>query len=66
MIGGKIRELRKEKSFTQEDLAKLLGIGRATLASYETNKRYVPLQMLPIIAQFFGVSIDFLFGLADG
>lgn len=37
--GEKIRELRKAKGLTQEELAQKIGIKRGTLAQYETGKR---------------------------
>ena len=65
MIGEKIKELREEKELSQEDLAKKLNISRPALSLYETSKRQVPNHLIPQIANFFGVSIDFLFGLED-
>jgi len=65
MIGKKLKELRIEENLSQEKLAKELNIGRATLSQYETDKRQVPNELLPKIAKFFGVTIDYLFGLED-
>ena len=65
MIGEKIKELRAEKSLTQEQLAKELQISRSALSLYEIDVRDVPNALLPVISKFFGVSIDYLFGLKD-
>lgn len=64
-IGEKIRELRDEKSWTQNELAQKLQVSRSALALYETGKRQVPNDLLLKIAKLFAVSMDFLFGLED-
>lgn len=58
----RIRKLREEKGLTQEELAKILGISRATLASWETGRREPDFETTSKIAEFFGVSIDYLLG----
>ena len=65
IIGKKIKELRIEKGLSQEQLAKKLNISRSALALYETAKRQVPNELLPEIASFFNVTIDYIFGLED-
>jgi len=65
IIGKKLKELRAEKNLSQEALAKQLNISRSALALYETSKRQVPNELLPKIAKFFEVTIDYLFGLED-
>lgn len=38
MTGQEIKENRKAKGLTQEDLAKLIGVSRVTIARWETDK----------------------------
>ena len=38
-IGGKIRQYRKEKNLTQEELGKMIGTKKATISNYETGYR---------------------------
>ncbi|GAW91322.1 helix-turn-helix domain-containing protein [Calderihabitans maritimus] len=64
-LGKKIKFLRTEKGLTQEELAKALGIARATLASWEINRREPDYSMLQKIADFFDVTVDFLLGRTD-
>ena len=59
---NKIKELRKEKKITQDKLAKDLKIARSTLAMYEINKSEPDQATLIKIADFFGVSVDYLLG----
>lgn len=61
-LGKRIALLRNKKNITQEHLANALGIARATIAMYETDKREPDNTNLKKIADFFGVSIDYLLG----
>ena len=38
MTGAEIKKRREEKGLTQEDLAKLIGVSRVTVARWETDK----------------------------
>ena len=63
-LGEKIKRLRNK--LTQEELAAILGVDRSTLASWEVNRREPDIATLRRIADFFGVSIDWLVGHAAG
>ncbi|MCR2806437.1 helix-turn-helix domain-containing protein [Paenibacillus soyae] len=60
--GKRIAELRKKRGMNQETLAGLLGITRASLSHYETNRREPDYALLSRIADFFHVSLDYLIG----
>jgi transcriptional regulator with XRE-family HTH domain len=62
MYGGRIRQLRKEKGMTLRELSKALGIPFTTLGNYEREDREPSLETFQTIADFFGVSIDYLIG----
>jgi transcriptional regulator with XRE-family HTH domain len=47
---------------TQEELAKKLNISRASLSHYEKNRREPDYETLQKIADYFQVSIDYMFG----
>jgi len=64
-VGERIIKLRKELKLTQGELAKKLGIPQTTLSNYETGSRELGNEMLVKIADFFSVSIDYLFGLTE-
>lgn len=49
----------------QEQLARLLGVDRITISSYESNMRQPSLDTLSRIADVFGVSTDYLLGRTD-
>jgi len=59
-IGAKIRELRKEKGITQEELAKIADISRVTLGKLERGQvGAVSVKRLDVILDFLGYEIEF-------
>lgn len=59
----RLKELRSRKKLSQEDLSIAVNIPRATIAGYESGARSLPReQRLKDIANFFGVSIDYMMG----
>lgn len=61
-LGQKIRELRRRDGRKQEDLATALGVTCQAVSRWEANGGYPDMEMVPAIANYFGVSIDELFG----
>ena len=61
-IGDKLKELRKAMGLTQEGLASTLGLSRVNYTRYETNKARPDFETLVLIADFFDISLDELFG----
>ena len=61
----RIRILRKERGITQKEAAAGLGIGYRAYQCYELDQRYPDIHGLVNIAEFFGVSLDYLVGLTD-
>jgi transcriptional regulator with XRE-family HTH domain len=60
-IGMQIAKLRKENNMTQDELAKKLDVSAQAVSKWE-NGGAPDLELLPRIADYFGVSIDHLFG----
>ena len=58
---NKIKDLRKEKSITQDDLALAVGVTRQTIISLENGKYNASLQLAYKIAKYFGVAIEDIF-----
>ena len=56
------KQLRKEKGYTQEKIAEVLGVTGQTISRWELGMCYPDIELLPSIANYFGVSIDQLFG----
>ncbi len=57
-IGEQIKTLRKEKGLTQEQLADALGVSYQSVSRWELGVCYPDMELLPAIANLFGVSID--------
>lgn len=61
-LGNKIRELRHRDGKTQEVLADALGVTSQAVSRWESGGSYPDMEILPAIANYFGVTIDELFG----
>lgn len=57
-----LSSLRKKRKITQENLADYLGITKAAVSKWELNQSYPDITLLPIIAGYFGITIDELLG----
>lgn len=64
-FGKRLRELREERGLKQHEIADILGVGRPTIAGYETKGKQADHDKLKILANFFNVSIDYLLGRTD-
>ena len=60
--GKRLRELREQHEYTQEELARLLNTSRSRIGMYEQGKRQPDFEMQEAIADLFNVTIDYLFG----
>ena len=61
----KLKELRTASRKTQEELGKYLKVGRNTISRYESGEREPDLKTAQKIADYFGVSTDYLLGKSD-
>lgn len=62
----RIKELREARGLSQEALAEQLKIPRSTVTHYEnSDDRHPRQQRLKDIADFFGVSVDYLIGRSE-
>ena len=65
IFGERLLELRKEKGVSQAKLAKDLGVSYSVECYWETNRSEPTAPNLIKIADYFGVSVDFLLGRVD-
>ena len=63
-MGSVIAELRREKGMTQEELAQAMGVTNQAVSKWESAQNCPDIQLLPQLADLFGVTIDRLFGRA--
>ncbi len=61
----RIRDLREDKDLTQREVGTAINVPQRTYAYYESGERMVPPQVLIALAQYYGVSVDYLLGLTD-
>ena len=61
-IGDKIRLLRKNKNITQMQLAEALSVSSQSVSKWENHLSSPDITVLPQIAQYFGITMDELFG----
>lgn len=69
LAGSRLRDLRKSKGLTQQELADLLlekyeinDVGNGAISMYETGQRKIPTEINDALHDFFGVSIDWMRG----
>jgi transcriptional regulator with XRE-family HTH domain len=57
-IGNRISQFRKEKGYTQEEMAEKLGVTPQAVSKWENDISYPDILLLPKIAEMLGVSVD--------
>ena len=60
-----IRNLRVDRGFTQKQLGEYLGISQNTYSQYEIGVLNYPVDVIIRLAEFYGVSTDYLLGLTN-
>ena len=61
----RLKELRKKKGLSQQRLAMELNVNQNTISRYETGEREADYKSLIMLADYFGVSIDYLLERTD-
>ena len=62
---NRLKEIRKDRDFTQTDVAKYLGMKQQQYSEYEIGKRLIPIETLDKLADYYDTSIDYLVGRTD-
>lgn len=62
-LSENIKRLRHEKGVTQENLADYLGVSFQSISNWERSESYPDITLLPMIAVYFGVTVDELLGM---
>lgn len=61
----RIRDLREDRDIRQQQVARDLRCDQSLLSKYERGERELPLRLAVRLAQYYGVSLDYLAGLTD-
>lgn len=64
-LSDRLKELRKSNNLTQEELGKILGVGKTTISMYENGNSTPNDEIKMIIADYFNVTLDYLLGKSD-
>jgi len=59
---NRIKELRKQSRLSQQALADQIGVFRNTISNWETGYSQISLENAKKVAEYFGVTIDYLLG----
>jgi transcriptional regulator with XRE-family HTH domain len=64
-FGEKIKQLRKGRKMTQEQLGEAVGLSCVSISKIEANKILTTADKIAKLADFFNVSVDWLLGCTD-
>lgn len=62
MYFQRLKDLREDKDMKQSDIAEFLGIQQTVYSRYERGFQNIPIEHLLSLADFYGVSTDYIFG----
>lgn len=62
---SRLIELREDRKLSQTEVAKAIGMSRSGFSMYELGQREPDLEMVGKLADYFGVTTDFLLGRTD-
>ena len=62
-IGGFLAALRRTSGMTQKELGERVGVSDKAVSRWENGLSYPDIELLPALAEQFGVSVDYLLGL---
>lgn len=65
VFADRLKDLRIERNLSIQKLAKLVGIGSSSISRWENCQAEIKASQLVILAQYFGVSTDYLLGLEN-
>ena len=65
MIFPRLKDLREDHDLMQKQVAAILGIDQRVYSTYETGKRELPSRFLPLLAELYGTSVDYILGRTD-
>ncbi len=62
MYFQRLRDMREDRDMNQTEIAELLNTSQTVYSRYERGFRTIPVEHLLILADFYGVSVDYLLG----
>ena len=65
VCGERLRALRESMNYSQMKFAQIFDLGQSSVVRYEKGEASPPLELLVRIADYFDVSLDYIFGRTD-
>ena len=65
MVFHRIKDLREDNDYTQQQIADYLHLNRNVYWRYETGQREIPVWAAIKLAQLYHVTMDYLLGISD-
>ena len=65
IFGERLREIRTEKKYTQQQIATIFNVSKMTISAWETNKQEPNIEDIKKLCCIFKVSSDYLLGIED-
>ena len=65
IFAERLKDLREEKGLSLSQLAREIGVSHVAILRWENNTRIPNIESLKILANYFGVTTDYLLGLED-
>ena len=65
MLYQRIRDLREDKDLTQTEMGKILSCSQRVYSNYERGELDIPTEILIKLADFHGVSVDYILNRTD-
>lgn len=65
LFSKRIYELRKQRKLSQKELGQAVGLSHKAISTIESGSRSTTIEKLVLLADFFGVSADYLLGRRD-
>ncbi len=62
IYGEKLKELRETKNLTQAEIAEYLGVHFTAYSQFEREYTIIPIKHLNTLCNYYGVSLDYIFG----
>lgn len=62
MYFQRLRDLREDMDMNQTQIADILGIKQTVYSRYERGYQTIPVEHILILADYYGVSTDYIFG----
>lgn len=59
---NRIKDLREDHDLTQTEVASILNCSQTCYSKYELGQREIPIRLLCILADYYGVTTDYILG----